>query len=144
MRRILLSACVLVAGLIALPQGEVFAQYSGASARSMRNATRNFLWNRPTVSPYVNLASRDSQWGLSNYFTLVRPQVEAREQAMARERQTAAMQQQLDQVQNQVRESQQEANSMMITGQAGWSSRGYPRFGTHLSFFPGFQQIPRR
>jgi hypothetical protein len=144
MNRNLLASCAFFAALTLSLQTEVFAQYSGASARSVRNATRNYLWNRPTVSPYVNLASRDSQFGLSNYFTLVRPQVEAREEAMARQRQTAEMQSQLDQVQNQVRQSQQDAAGMLITGQNGWSARGYPRFGTFLNFYPGFQRIPRR
>ena len=112
--------------------------------RNMFNATRGFMYNRPTVSPYVNLATpQGASFGLPNYFTLVRPQIEAREQAVMSQRQTAQMQQQLNVVQDQVRQSQQEAANMMLTGRVGWSSRGYPRFGTYMSYYPGFQRIPR-
>jgi hypothetical protein len=102
------------------------------------------MYNRPTVSPYLNLTTRDATVGMPNYFTMVRPQVEAREEEVARQRQTAQMQAQLEAVESQVRENQQVAAAQMLTGRVGWSSRGYPRFGAYMSYYPGFQRIARR
>jgi hypothetical protein len=102
------------------------------------------MYNRPTVSPYLNLTTRSANTGLPNYFTMVRPQMEARDEDVARQRQSAQMQAQLDAVENQVRQSQQDAAAMMLTGRVGWSARGYPRFGTYMSYYPGFQRIARR
>ena len=123
---------------------EANAQYGTGGARTVRGATRNFLYNRPTVSPYLNLTSRNSNMGLSNYFTLVRPQLERRQQDVAQRRQTAQIQAQLNHVQAQTVQNQQQAAGMMITGRSGWSSRGYPRFGVYLNYYPGMSQIPRR
>ena len=53
---------------------------------------------RPSVSPYLNLL-RNSGGGVSNYYTLVRPQIQAREALM---RQQA----QINQVQRQVQRGQ--------------------------------------
>jgi hypothetical protein len=141
LNRALFSSALLAATLLltADPQG-AYAQYGGSSTRSMGNATRNFLYNRPTVSPYLNLTTRDANVGLPNYFTMVRPQMEMRENEMVRQRQTAQMQAQLDTVQSQVRETQQQAAGMMLTGRVGWSSRGFPRFGSTLNFYPGMQR----
>jgi hypothetical protein len=36
---------------------------------SVRARTRDFLYNRPTVSPYLNLTTVNPSTGLSNYFT---------------------------------------------------------------------------
>jgi hypothetical protein len=145
MRRLnqtLLSSAVLAAGLVLLAgHHPAHAQFSSQSARSIRNATRNYLYNRPTVSPYLNLTTRDANVGMPNYFTMVRPQIEQRENEVMRQRQSAQMQAQIDQVQAQVRESQQQAAGMMLTGRVGWSARGYPRFGTHLNYYPGFQRL---
>ncbi len=134
-----------VALLLALTATEpANAQYSGSSARSIYSATRNMLYNRPTVSPYVNLATRNSSGGLPNYYTMVRPQVEQRERDVANQRQSAQLQHQISQVQEQVRQSQAQAEGMLITGRVGWSSRGLPRFGSYLNFYPGFQAVARR
>lgn len=119
------------------------AQAQFRESTSVRNRTRNFLYNRPTISPYVNLGSRGTT-GLSTYHTLVRPQLERQQQDVAQQQQTQRMQQQLNRVQNDFRESQQQASGMMLTGRYGWSSRGMPRRGSTLNYFPGFQAIPRR
>ena len=126
--------------LIASAQESAHAQYTGG--RNTRNATRNFLYNRPTVSPYLNLTSRNSN-GLSNYHTLVRPQLDQEQVNVQRQQQATRQQQELGEIQNQFRQSQNQAASMMITGRVGWSSRGLPRHGTYLNFYPGFQRIPR-
>ena len=130
--------------LCSISDRQVYAQFGGATSRSIGFATRNYLYNRPTVSPYLNLTSQNSSnYGVPNYFTQVRPQIEAREQAAMSQRQTAQMQQQLNVVQDQVRQTQQQSANMMLTGRVGWSSRGYPRFGTYMSYYPGFQRIGR-
>ncbi len=139
-RRILFFAVVGV-GLLG-PVESVFGQ-SSLTSTSVRNRTRNFLFNRPTVSPYVNLASRNTS-AMPNYHTLVRPQIEAQQKSVKRQRKTAEIQQQLNIVQNEFRQSQQQANRMMSTGRYGWSSRGMPRFGSTLNYFPGFQRIALR
>ena len=81
---------------------------------------------------------------MPNYFTLVRPQIEAREAEQAQRMQAQRMQRELNQVQQQMADSQSQMTNMMVTGRVGWSSRGMPRFGSFLSYYPGFQQVPRR
>ncbi len=136
---------LLLAGAISSVTAEpAMAQFSGSNARSLRNATRNYLYNRPTVSPYINLTSRDSSIGLPNYYTLVRPQIERQQEEVVRQRQQVQMQEQLNTVQDQFRQSQQQQQQFLMTGQFGWSSRGLPRFGTTLNYFPGFRQIAVR
>ena len=143
MFRTILSVLVAVTFWGSLTTSDAAAQaYQGG--RNAAFATRNYLYNRSTVSPYVNLATPNYSSGLSNYFTLVRPQVESQQESQMQQRQTAQMQQQLSQVQDQVRQQQQQSANMMITGRIGWSVRGMPRSGTYLSYYPGFQRIPRR
>lgn len=132
----------LAASLVAFVGQSAHAQF--ASSRSMYQATRNFMYNRPTVSPYLNLTTRDSSVGLSNYFTLVRPQIEAQQQQTVMRQQQAAIQREISDVQNQVRQSQEQNQGMSTTGQMGWSARGYPRFGMYLNYYPGMNQIARR
>jgi hypothetical protein len=135
----ILFSSVILAGTWLSTSGQAQAQFTGSQSRSIAAATRNYLYNRPTVSPYLNLTTQDAQGGaVPNYFTMVRPQIEMREEQVRQQRQSAQMQTQLDHVQTQVRESQQQAAGMMLTGRIGWSSRGYPRFGSHLNFYPGF------
>ena len=116
------------------------AQYT--SGTNVRNATRNFLYNRPTVSPYLNLTSRNST-GMSNYHTLVRPQLDQEQVNMQRQAQATRQQQELNQIQSEFRQSQTQNAGMMVTGRMGWSSRGYPRHGIYLNFFPGMNRIGR-
>ncbi len=145
-RRFAWLGLFLACGSVLGTSSPVMAQViNGGSARwGLYNATRNFLYNRPTVSPYVNLATMNTGGGLPNYFTLVRPQIEAREAEMAQRQQATRMQRDLNQVQQQMAESQSQMTNMMLTGRVGWSSRGMPRFGSYMNFYPGFQQIPRR
>jgi hypothetical protein len=118
------------------------AQYHGGMT-SIYRATQNYLYNRPTVSPYVNLATRDPSYGLSNYFTMVRPRLEHDEEQLVQRQQNARVQQQLSQIQTQVQQQQQQMG-LPTTGQMGWSQRGYPRTQTYLHYYPGMQQIGRR
>ena len=141
LKRSSLSCAVL---LTCMAAGSASAQYTGQNARYIRGATRNFLYNRPTVSPYLNLTTRDNYNGMPAYYTLVRPELEQRERQAAQQREAAQMQTQLNRVQQQAAQTQSQMADMMMTGRIGWSSRGMPRFGTYLNFYPGFQRIPRR
>jgi hypothetical protein len=74
-----LAKLTLLAGVCCL------ATIPTAKAQSMRpfdppgrNRLNSTMENRPTVSPYVNLA--DGTTGLSNYQSLVRPLIEEREE----------------------------------------------------------------
>ena len=131
---------VLASAVVAGFQQAAEAQYKGGS--NAYTATRNFLYNRPTVSPYLNLTSRSSN-GMSNYHTMVRPQLDQEQVNVRRQQQASRQQQELGQIQSQFRQSQSQAASAMITGRMGWSSRGMPRHGTYLNFYPGFQRIGR-
>jgi hypothetical protein len=91
----------------------------------------------------VNLASRGSQTGLPNYYTMVRPQIEQQQENIAQQRRTAQLQDQVNRAQQQAMQSQNQMSGYMITGRVGWSSRGFPRFGSYLNFYPGFQRMPR-
>lgn len=141
-RTLLLLALSVMGCLLMTP--DAHAQISARNFRNARAATRSFLYNRPTVSPYVNLANRNTGFGMPNYFTYVRPQLERQQRQMSQRRQTAQMQQQLNQVQSQVARSSQQATGMMLTGRQGWSARGGTRFGSYLNFYPGMYRIARR
>jgi hypothetical protein len=94
--------------------------------------TGNFLIDRPTVSPYLNLA-RDPTGVLPNYFTLVRPELEARDRAARQERELQRLRSQLTGLQSEVRQAQE----------SGRLSTGHPtRFMTYFHFYPGL--APRR
>ena len=116
------------------------AQFTSGS--NVRTATRNFLYNRPTVSPYLNLTSRNSN-GLSNYHTLVRPQLDQEQVNMQRQAQATRQQQELNQMQTEFRQSQTQNAGMMVTGRMGWSSRGYTRHRIYLKYLHGLHRIPR-
>ena len=47
----------------------------------------NTAVNRPVVSPYLNLLNQNSA-GTSNYYTLVRPQIQAREELVRQQAQS--------------------------------------------------------
>ena len=131
---------VLAGALVAGFQQSAEAQYKGGS--NAYTATRNFLYNRPTVSPYLNLTSRSSN-GISNYHTMVRPQLDQEQTNLRRQQQANRQQQEMGQIQSQFRQSQSQAAQMMITGRVGWSSRGMPRHGSYLNFYPGMHRIGR-
>ncbi|MCA9215346.1 MAG: hypothetical protein KDB27_19910 [Planctomycetales bacterium] len=119
---------------------EAMGQIAGS-----RSATQNFLYNRPTVSPYLNLTRQDSvQTGLPSYYTQVRPQIERREQDQQQAIQNRQMQRQLASIRNDFRQQQQQQGGQMSTGRFGWSSRGMPRHGSTLNYYPGFYAVRRR
>ena len=121
---------------------ETHAQFIPGS-RSVGRSTENYLYNRPSVSPYISLTTRDASIGLPNYYTRVRPQLQARQQQQTQQRQTQQMQRELANIQSQIRNTQQRQNSQIITGRMGWSARGMPRFGSTLNYYPGMRMIQR-
>ncbi len=85
MLRVTICAALACAGL-ALSADESFAQRNNAYRR-----TQNSLYNRPTVSPYLNLLQPQGG-GLPNYQTLVRPALEQRRQNQDTQRQISQLQ----------------------------------------------------
>jgi hypothetical protein len=82
---------------------------------------------RPSVSPYLNLTNQRNS-GISNYFTLVRPQIQARE-ALVRQ------QAQISQVQRQVQRGQ--PGGVPVRGSPEIRGTGHETaFFNHLHFFP--------
>lgn len=134
------AACISLASFAE----DASAQYSGRNARSISSATRNMLFNRPSVSPYVNLATRSASGGLPNYHTYVRPQLEQQQQQVAQQQRSAQVQRQISDIQNSYRQQQAQVQGQLTTGKVGWSSRGFPRFGTTLNYYPGFSAARRR
>lgn len=137
------QASVALAVIMLAPHS-VHAQFSTRGG-SVFGATRNYLYNRPTVSPYLNLTNPQTATGVSNYFTMVRPRLDQQEQEMAQRQQQQQMQQQVSQLQQTVQQQQQQQQmGLPTTGQIGWSQRGYPRSGIYLQYYPGMNMIRRR
>lgn len=82
-------------------------QEASAQAYSLSNPTQN----RPTVSPYLNLL-QTNQFGISQYHSLVRPQLEQRDAAQRNSTQ-------ISQLQNQVQSLQAGAGRLRPTGRSG-------------------------
>ena len=99
---------------------------------------RNYILNRPTVSPYLNLVRRDGFGGVTNYQTLVRPQLEAREAAPFQQAELSRVQQQLA-VQQRTLDSVQQQRAQRVF------STGHPtRFMNLRQYYPGFGNLQQR
>jgi hypothetical protein len=87
LRSPVLATAVGLALVLAMQQSaEAQMLFSGNYVRSTATATLNWAYNRPTVSPYVNLTRRDNiSNGAMNYQRLVRPQLEARRRTQMQE-----------------------------------------------------------
>ena len=87
----------------------------------------NTAVNRPTVSPYLNLLNQNSA-GTSNYYTLVRPQIQAREEIL---RQQA----QINQIQRQVQRGQ--PGGVPVRGSQEIRGTGHETaFMNYLHYYP--------
>lgn len=79
--------CVALALLgLGMSADESWAQRNNPALRTQRS-----LYNRPTVSPYLNLLQPQGG-GLPNYQTLVRPAIEQRRQNRETQRQISQLQ----------------------------------------------------
>ena len=138
--RAILAALTLVTFL--LLQDVANAQFT--NFRYANLATRDYILNRPTVSPYVSLGTRNNlQQGLPTYYTNVRPQVERRAQEQAQRQMVRQNQRQINSIRNEYRQAQQNEARAFTTGRVGWSMRGFPRHGSTLNFYPGFAVLRR-
>lgn len=94
---------------------------------STANSLNNYLYNRPTVSPYLNLTRTDTGNFMPNYHTLVRPQVDQRNAQ-------AAQSAHLESLNRRVQKIQQEQMQMMREQKL---MTGHPvRFNSYLHFYP--------
>ena len=97
----------------------------------------NYILNRPTVSPYLNLLRRDGFSGVTNYQTLVRPQLEQREFARLQQAELNRVQQRLNVQQRSLENVQQQrAQRVFSTGHT-------TRFMNLQQYYPGFGQLQR-
>jgi hypothetical protein len=87
---------------------------------------------RPAVSPYLNLVTGNPNVNVSNYLTIVRPQIEAREQLI---RQQA----QINQVQRQVQRGQ--PGGVPVRGSQEIRGTGHETaFMNYLHYYPARRQ----
>jgi hypothetical protein len=128
MRRIAVSVALALFGGLAA-SSEAFAQRNNSALRTQRS-----LYNRPTVSPYLNLLQPQGG-GLPNYQTLVRPALEQRNQNLQMQRQISQLQSSV--IENNVRDQRGEAMFRPTGHSTG--------FFYYSHFYPGMQSGgPRR
>lgn len=95
---------------------------------------RNFLTNRPTVSPYLNLVDRPgvNSSGAATFQTLVRPLVEQRDMAEFQQMEIQQLQRRID------ADARSRAQQYQ---QGGVRPTGHPtRFMNFSHFFPGLNR----
>lgn len=126
MKRLILRTLVLAALLA--------AAISPALADHPTNPARDVFLDRPTVSPYLNLLTRN-QFGISTYHSIVRPMMEQREQSRQQSSQIQRMQQQMQE--SQLAQRQQAAAGLRPTGHP----TGYMNY---MQYYPGFANLHRR
>lgn len=115
-----------------------FATTSADAQVSTNRFVRSYILDRPTVSPYLNLLRNDGINGIANYQTLVRPQLQFREQAIVQERQIERVQQRINVQQSTIEDIQQQRAQRVF-------STGHPtRFMNYQSYYPGFSALQRR
>lgn len=124
---LLVLSCLAAAAMSILDSEACLAQVA-YSPYSMIGP-RQYL-NRPTVSPYLNLAFYGANaQGINpapTYQTIVRPQLEQREQAMMQQRQYDILQREV----NQIRAAQfSPRNGQFATGNQS-------RFNSHSHYYP--------
>jgi hypothetical protein len=101
----------------------IFAARSAEAQAPFSNTTAS----RPTVSPYLNLLNQNTS-GTSNYYTLVRPQIQAREEIL---RQQA----QINQIQRQVQRGQ--PGGVPVRGSQEIRGTGHETaFMNYLHYYP--------
>lgn len=118
--------------LLALAGLSLCADKSMAQRNNPGLRTLNMLYNRPTVSPYLNLLQPQGG-GLPNYQTLVRPQIEQR-------RENQITQRQISQLQSFVAQSSMQDRR----GETTYRPTGHPTGSFYYShFYPTLSQRRR-
>jgi hypothetical protein len=115
------------------------AMAQGFSSPNPSNYFRQFISNRPTVSPYLNLVANEqlqAQQGTirPTYQTVVRPMIERRQESQQQQRQLIQMQRQLSDLRS---DFQQRSNAIGATGHP-------TRFMVYHQYYPGFMRLARR
>jgi hypothetical protein len=75
----------------------VFAVSMSADLARAQLPFSNVPAQRPQLSPYLNLLNRNGQGGVSDYFTQVRPQIEARNELNRQQAEITRLQRQVSQ-----------------------------------------------
>ena len=113
------------------------------NAQSQNDIRRNFfryntyrsshasIFNRPTVSPYLQLLANPNTGGLPQYHTMVKPRLEARERTRQQESQISRMQQQITSIQQSV--APQRRDGVAITGHP-------TRFMNMIHYYPSLSR----
>lgn len=104
------------------------AQFIPTGQFNIGRSFNDYLYNRPTVSPYLNLLRTDTGAIFPNYHTLVRPRLEERRALAEQSARIQNMSRRLNQVQREV-ERGRGPNGELITGHP-------TRFGNYSHFFP--------
>lgn len=101
------------------------AQSFNPRSANVGQATMNYLLNRPTVSPYLNLLRTESEITLPNYHTLVRPQLEGRQDVEKQQVAIRQLQSHVSSIQGRMARERNEFGT------------GHPtRFMTYLHYYP--------
>lgn len=124
--RILVATCFL---LVAGAAQQASAQYNPFQIDNLARQ-QQYQLTRPTVSPYLNLLNLNNQQAsLPNYQTLVRPQLDQRQESQQQQRQIRQLNQQVSNI-----------DRRSLNNQQG-SATGHPtRFMTYSHYYPGLQR----
>jgi hypothetical protein len=138
-----LGAAVLL--LVSLRSQTAEAQVFDVSRYySARTQTLDYLLNRPTVSPYTNLARRDnSSGGATNYQNIVRPQLMARQREQLQSAYSRSLRaSQVPQMRRQAAFAGATGYNGAGSGQASMFATGHPTQYMYLSHF--YNPVPQR
>lgn len=145
--RIVAGLAGLVAGVFWTGSADAQLLFEGQRARSTTSATLNWLYNRPTVSPYVNLTRTDNlSRGAMNYQTRVRPRLEAERQNQMRQAASrrAEMQQAVSSLQSRT-VSQPASGTRGRDPRFGMTPTGHPTESmSYFHYYPALNQFGGR
>lgn len=133
MLRLIISSAVF-ASIATAMTGLAGAQqlFNPAGRVNAAMATRDYIVNRPTVSPYLNLLRTNSNVSAPNYQTLVRPALESRQRATRQQSSIQQLQSRVTNMQGQMASRNQ--------GQSGFTTGHPTRFMTYLHYYPGLNR----
>ena len=113
---------------------------SGAKPRPPKRATNRYTPSRPTVSPYLNLLRSDAS-GATNYYTLVRPQLD--QQALNYQQQIMINDQE-EQIRQLQKEARPEPKKLMVRQPQSGSTRSGSVFNDHSHFYSQPNNVAKR
>jgi TolA-binding protein len=125
---IFLIALGLIGAVSTFPE-RAHAQFIPRGTNASR-ATRDYVLNRPTVSPYLNLLRAGTGYD-ANYQTLVRPALQNRQQARQQQSSINQLQSRVTNMQGQMVSERRQQGSRFSTGHP-------TRFMVYLHYFPPF------